>query len=136
MELNRSVIFFLKKGNEETMNNYQKCTIDTIGNGDAKDKFNFELGKAFQDCLDLNKDVKKSRKVTLEVTMIPSEDRSKIGILYQAKSKLVPDKPGTEHVIMTQDGTPFVNNVEQMDLIDAIQNGKIEHYDAKTGEAK
>lgn len=116
------------------MNNFKQANIDTLENGDAKERFNYELGRAIQDCLDLNKDPKKARKVILEVILVPGEERKGITVTYQAKSKLVPDKPGSSHFVMAQDGTPYVNDSHQMDIEEAISTGVIENYDAKTGE--
>lgn len=118
------------------MNNWQELNIDTIGDGQAKDMLNFEIGNAIKNCIDVNKDYKKARKVSLEITLVPAEDRSKIGMTFQAKSKLVPDKAGEEHVIIANGGVPYVNNAHQMSIEEAIATGEIENYNPKTGEVK
>ena len=119
------------------MNNWQLASIDTLGNGKAKDMLNFAIQEAVDNCLDINRDYKKARKVMLEITLAPAEDRTGIGVTFQAKTRLVPDKAGAEHFVIanTDEGAKaYVNNAQQMDITDAIASGAVAGYNAKTGE--
>ena len=108
------------------MNNWQTASIDNIQNGDAKRKFDYELRRAIADCMDPNKTTKKARTVILRVKLHPKEDRQNIELEYQAESKLLPDKPGAEHLIVSGDGQAYVNNVTQMSIDAAFANGEVE----------
>lgn len=117
------------------MNDFQPASIDNIARGEAKHKFNHELGIALADCMDFNKEAKKPRKIILEVVLTPKDEaRTDIDITASAWTKLQKDKPIGDTILMNQDGAPFVNNARQMDIADALANGEIESYDAKTGE--
>lgn len=121
------------------MNKWQLASIDTLGNGKAKDMLNFALQEAVDNCLDINRDYKKTRKVTLEITLAPAEDRAGIGVTFQAKTRLVPDRAGAEHFVIanTEDGAKaYVNNAQQMDLAEMLATGAVTGYNAKAGEVQ
>lgn len=117
------------------MTKYEILGLSTLDNGGAIDKFDYELGKAIENCRDPNTDTKKVRTVTLTVKLMPDPERKKVGVTYAAASKLPGDSPGEDHVLLTRDKA-FVDNARQT-FIDGIdeQVGRIEEkFDEKTGE--
>jgi len=128
------------------MNKWQKVTIDNLSGGDAKDKLNFAISEAIANCLDLNRDYKPKRVVTLKIVLEPQENRRDIGVTAQASTKLVPDKPCTDFLAVDEGGTAYTNSAHQMDMDRAIMDGAIkrgpgksepqEEIDDETGEVK
>jgi hypothetical protein len=107
-------------------NQFEPISIDTLEGGDAKEKVNWEIQRAIDNCLDLNTEFKKTRKVTLTISMVPTEDRKKVAITYQAGSKLVPEKAGATvaHIGSDESGVSigYVDVSKQTDIDDLISN--------------
>lgn len=68
-------------------------TLDNLGHGAAKEKFNDALEKVIQNIKDENTEWKKSRKLSLVITFMPNEERSEVGLLIDAIPTLVRPKP-------------------------------------------
>lgn len=113
------------------MYNWNDANIDTIAGGDAKAKVNFAICEAVANCIDHNRDYKKKRTVFLKITLQPKENRRDIEVLAEASTKLVPDKPVTDHWSVDGNGVAKTNSASQMDLEDDILNGAISTMEGK-----
>ena len=79
----------------ETMNKtgeVKEINILDMMNGAIGERVDYELGKVMRNCLDLNTDAKKARTLTLEIGIVPTENRDSAAIKVSVKSKLVPVK--------------------------------------------
>lgn len=79
----------------ETMNTtgeVKEINILDMMNGAIGERVDYELGKVMRNCLDLNTDAKKARTLTLEIGIVPTENRDSAAIKVSVKSKLVPVK--------------------------------------------
>lgn len=72
----------------------RRVTLETMDNGGALEEFNAELTRAIADCLDPNSNAKGTRRVTLTVSLKPTEDRSSAAMQYVVGTKLAGSKPG------------------------------------------
>ncbi len=102
------------------MNNYEEASLIAIGDGQAIKKFDYELKKAIENCKDPNTDAKSTRKIVLEVKLIPDANRENVAVTYQAKSTLASDSAGEGHMILARDKA-YINNSRQL-LIDDYEN--------------
>jgi hypothetical protein len=121
------------------MGSYQEASLTTLAGGKAIKKFDYELSRVIENIRDPNKDFKAKRTVTLKVTFQPNPERMEMGATIDVDSKLAPDLPATDHILLTQDGEAFVNNSNQMDITEMLKSGEIEMIDGeainkKTGE--
>ena len=64
--------------------------LDNIGKGAAVALFNAELRKALDNIADLNTVAKAKRKIVLEVTLLPTDDRQMGQVVIDCKAKLAP----------------------------------------------
>lgn len=69
------------------------ASLETLGGGAAKDKFEHALRQALQNIADQNVSARKPRTVILTVKIVPSEDRKHLDLDINAKTKL-PDPDG------------------------------------------
>ena len=113
-------------------NGYEKAMLETINDGKAINKFNFELKRAIQNCMDGNTSTKKPRKVILEMTLKPDETRESITSSFEVKTKLCPDVECVDLLMMSQSGKAYVANTKQMDIEDQLL--EIEQMGAQESE--
>lgn len=66
----------------------QKASILDMAKGAIMERVDYEMGRVIQNILDPNTDPKKARKIVVELTFVPSSDRSFIQVGAVAKSKL------------------------------------------------
>jgi len=66
-------------------------SILEMAQGAIMEQVNAEVGKIVDNILDVNTEAKKKRTLTLTVDFIPNIDRSQVGIIATAKSKLLPN---------------------------------------------
>lgn len=77
--------------------------LDTLAGGAVAEKFNLELEKVLANCMDPNTDFKKARKITLNVTIKPNEERDETGVQFEVKSTIAPSKPVETRMIIGLD---------------------------------
>ena len=94
---------------------FEPASLETIGNGKAIEKVNFELENAFNDIRDENKDPEKPREVILKIKLKADAERKHIAIEYQASTKMVPDRAGVDLAHMEAEDV-VVSTSEQLDL--------------------
>ena len=70
-----------------------KKSILEMGHGLILELADHEMKKILSNIADPNTDPKKMRKLTIELKMVPNEDRSQIVVTSSAKTNLAPNKP-------------------------------------------
>ena len=78
-------------------------TLDNIGEGVAGELFQRELEKVLDNILDINTDPKKTRSITLKITIKPNEDRNLGNIFIDASSTLASNNGYASQVFMGRD---------------------------------
>lgn len=71
-------------------NDFPLLTLDTVGNGAARELFANELAKVLENIDDPNCEAESKRRITLTFEFRPSADRRDVSIDIQAEAKLVP----------------------------------------------
>lgn len=87
---------------------FEKATLANLANGAAAEVFQNELQKALDNTADPNTDAKTARVVTLKVTMVPTEDRSRAAVSIAASSKLAPTRRVPHSFDLVQEGRKTV----------------------------
>lgn len=67
-------------------------SLSEIAEGGVQEKFAIEMEKVANNILDPNTEAKAKRKVTLELTLIPNDNRDAIDVMVNVKSKLAPQE--------------------------------------------
>ncbi len=104
----------------------EPVSLATLGNGAAIELFNVELQRVLDNIVDENTKPKDTRKVILEVTIKPTEDRDFGQVSIVAKSKLAPLAPyGTNFFIGKHRGRGVAqeHNPKQAPLFDGQDDG-------------
>jgi len=83
------------------MSNYEDLGILTIDGGDVVPKLDYAIQQAIKNCIDPDTEASAKRRVTLTITMKPSEDRGSAALEYKIDSKLPGDAPGGDHVLIS-----------------------------------
>ena len=83
-------------------------TLVTIGNGAAVELFDREFQEVLANIADPNTDAKTPRKITITVTIKPSDDREMAAAAIQVASKLATAKPAPVHLYFGLDGERYV----------------------------
>lgn len=83
---------------------YTETTLDTVGNGVAKELFARELTAVMENINDTNTPWKAPRKITLEISFAPDEDRKECTVSVSCKAKLAPVKPYSAHTYLVRKG--------------------------------
>lgn len=96
------------------MNQHEEASIINIDEGSALTKFDLELKKAIANCQDPNTDAKVVRKITLELKLIPDNERRKLSASFVVKSTLAPDSARSDQILVSQKGKAFVTRDHQM----------------------
>ena len=85
-----------------------KMTLMTIGGGALAELFENELQGVLKNIRDPNSDVKKSSKVTIEITITPMEDRGSAAMKYVVKSSKAPARVRQSNVVFGVDNGLFI----------------------------
>ena len=70
-----------------------KVSLTNLGGGAAVELFDNELALVLDNIQDPNTEARKVRKITLEITIKPDNDRSFGEVMIQAKSAIAPSSP-------------------------------------------
>ncbi len=76
-----------------------KMTLMTVGGGALAELFESELQAVLKNIRDPNSDVKKSSKITIEVTLKPMENRASASMTYIVKSQKAPTRVRESNVM-------------------------------------
>ena len=85
----------------------QKLNLAEMAQGAFMEQFHRELGQVLANIADPNTDPKKTRKLTLTMTLKPDENRDVVAVETQSKSMLVPAKSLSTRIVIDRekDGT-------------------------------
>ena len=103
--------------------------LGDFNQGAVGELFGREWPKLLENIADPSTEAKARRKVTIEITVIPSEDRSSAKVLLNAKSTLAQVKADESVIFMELTGKGVVamaREPEQQILLDNILNMKQE----------
>lgn len=84
-----------------------KLNLAEMAQGAFMEQFHRELGRVLANIADPNTDPKKTRKLTLTMTLKPDENRDVVAVETQSKSTLVPAKSLSTRIVIDRekDGT-------------------------------
>ena len=87
--------------------------LSSIAEGGLQEKVDRALAKVTQNILDPNTDIKKKRKVTINITLAPDDNRYTVDVVTDVKTTLAPDV-GVSTVLMVgdEDGLPVANELK------------------------
>lgn len=88
--------------------------LSKIAGGAVQEKLNRAIKDVVKNILDPNTDPKKKRKISLSLTITPSEQRDSFGLATQVKTTLVPEKdvPATILVGKSNKGEIVANELK------------------------
>ena len=105
--------------------------LETLAEGGLTEKVNMALREVLNNIADPNTDYKVKRKLTIDITFIPQEDRDLALLDIQTKTKLAPPKSiGTKIVI----GTDGKGGVMASEFGKQIPGQSVMRVDEETGE--
>jgi len=120
------------------MDDLEYLSLSNLGLGAANEMFAEALEKVLENIHDINTDYKPARKITLEVSITPNEDRNKGKVQIKCIPKIAPQKSFETDIFMGFHQGAFVatelHKPEQMKLfgeeetkpITAIKGGKVD----------
>lgn len=77
--------------------------LSHIAEGGLQEKLDNELGKVFDNILDLNTEAKAKRKITIELVMSSNEERTVVDTTMTVKSKLAPQNGVATTILVGRD---------------------------------
>jgi len=84
--------------------NFEKVSLSNLAGGAAVERFDAELERVLENISSPETKIKKARKITLEVSIVPSADRSLGAISINCTSKLVGMEVFEHSVELVQEG--------------------------------
>lgn len=121
---------------DELLPNEYVVDLTTIGQGAAVELFTAEWNKVIANIADINTDAKARRKVTLEITFQPVEDRKSSAVYIDCRAKLAPHRGEAGQVffgIVNGQRAAVESNPTQGKLFDK-PGGTVTPMAAKKGE--
>lgn len=113
------------------MDQFDELNVSSIDGGRVIASVDYQLQKAIENCLDVNTEPKARRSVTLKITIVPTSDRTKAEITYEASAKLAADATGADTLTFGRDKKGYVH--KQQLGFDEWQ-ARQEHVNPETGE--
>lgn len=89
-------------------NGVQIVSLDTLADGAAVERFNYELQKALENIGDINTSAGATRSVSLIIKMKPNEERTGAAVSIEIKSTLASIKPEATYFHLTNHGSSVV----------------------------
>lgn len=111
------------KEQEQSPEQMELVSLETIGQGAAAEKFLDELGRVIRNICDPNTEAKKTREIVIKFKFNPSEDRRFAAVTVNADSKLAPMSPaGTGIYLGIKHGQPVAKEYDdrQMSVGDVV----------------
>lgn len=105
--------------------------LEKFAGGALAEKFNVGLKEVLENISDPNTDPKKKRKLTLELSFEPDEERELSMVDIVVKTKLQPNMPVATKIIIDKDGEGGIVASEYKNQIKGQQYMKV---DEETGE--
>lgn len=106
------------------------ASMESLAQGAVAEKFNQELEKVFQNCMDPNTDFKKPRKIILTCVFRTNEDRDETDVSFEVKSALAPSAPVSSRFIIGKDAA---GKVKASEYAKGVIPGQ-DQIDSETGE--
>lgn len=107
-------------------------SLDDLMNGAALERFNRCLDEVLKNIQDQNTDAKKTRKITMTLTVKPDKSRNSAKFLLAVSPGLAPIEPYEVNVMLARDdkgntsAAEFGNEIPgQMDVEDVQQGGNV-----------
>jgi len=90
----------------------QFASLDTLGAGAAREKFDAELQAVLANIRDPNTEAEAKRRIVMEFVLLPNADREVVTVAISAKSVLAATRPtGDVMWLGTRDGQPIATVV-------------------------
>lgn len=105
--------------------------LEKFAGGALTEKFNMGLREVLENISDLNTDAKKKRKMTVELTFSPDEERELSMVDIIVKTKLAPNMPVATKLLIDKDGNGGIIASEYGKQIKGQQYMKV---DEETGD--
>lgn len=105
--------------------------LEKFADGALAEKFNIGLKEVLENIADLNTDSKKKRKLTLELSFSPDEERELSMVDIAVKTKLIPSMSVGTKILIDKDGQGGVIASEYQNRLKGQQYIKV---DEETGE--
>ena len=120
------------------MDDLEYLSLNNLGFGAAAEMFSEALEKVLENIQDINTDYKAARKIVLEVSILPNEDRNKAQLQIKCTPKIASQKSFETDIFMGHDKGAFVaseiHKPKQMKLfgeeetkpVTSIKGGKVD----------
>lgn len=105
--------------------------LEKFAGGALAEKFNMGLTEVLENIADPNTDPRKKRKLTMELTFEPDEERELSMVDIVVKTKLQPNMPVATKIIIDRDGNGGIVASEYSNQLKGQQYMKV---DEETGE--
>lgn len=105
--------------------------LEKFAEGALAEKFNTGLKEVLENIADPNTEAKKKRKMTVELTFNPDEERELSLVDIVVKTKLMPKKPIATKIMIDRDGNGGIVASEYKNQLKGQQYLKV---DEETGE--
>ena len=102
----------------------EKKSLIQMARGGFMEIFDAEMTKVLDNILDPNTKATGKRKLTVEFTFAPDDNRQTVGVSFQCKQKLEPINPVVTSLFITGDQTGEVTVVEMVPQVP----GQIDMY--------
>lgn len=110
---------------------YEKKSLIQMARGAFMEIFDAEMSKVLDNILDPNTKATGKRKLSVEFTFTPDDNRQTIGVTFQCKPKLEPINPAVTSLYVTGEmGTGEVTAVEMVPNIPGQLNLDMEEQEA------
>lgn len=87
--------------------------LSSIAEGNLQEKVDRALAKVTKNIMDLNTDAKKKRKVTINITLAPNDNRDTVDVITDVKTTLAPEVGvSTTLLVGEDDGIPVANELK------------------------
>lgn len=90
--------------------NFIKVSLSELAEGALQERFNHELAKVAENCMDANTDAKKKRKITISITATTDDFRQDIYLDFETKSTLAPRESVGTRILIDQAGDDIYAN--------------------------
>jgi hypothetical protein len=91
-----------------------RVALQTIAGGAADELFQHELQAVLDNMADINTECKVMRKITIELSFLPVEERDACAVTIKVKSKLAPTLPQVTRLFLGQEGAKQVAYEERV----------------------
>ena len=90
--------------------NFVKVPLSEIAEGGLQERFDNELARVVENCMDTNTDSKKKRKITINITVTTDDFRQDVYLDAEVKSTLAPRENIGTRVVMDKSGDDIYAN--------------------------